>query len=179
MIRPGRCARPSRRRGYSVTEMVIASVLATLLGVLLASACATFGRPALEVEARARITQEAILAAQSLACDLGGFLADTPGRTGTLSQYQFVDWDLSQGNVLLLNFQGASSGDLIVITYQLQGNLLLRSNSATGVTMTVANYVTSFSIEPDPNNGSQARIQFTISFRYFTATYTLIGVSPS
>ena len=62
--------------------------------------------------------------------------------------------------MLLLNFQGASSGDLIVITYQLQGNLLVRSNSSTGVTTTIANYVTGFSVEPDPNNANQVQIQY-------------------
>jgi prepilin-type N-terminal cleavage/methylation domain-containing protein len=185
MIRLGRCTGRHRRSGFTLVEMIIASMLATLLGMLLAGACVTFGRPALEVEARARITQEAILATQSLACDLGGFLADGPGRTGNLGQYQFVDpaWDLSQGNppgtVLLLNFQGATSGDLIVISYQLQGNLLVRSNSSTGVATTIAKYVTGFVVEPDPGNASNVKITITIAFRYFTTTYTLIGVKPS
>jgi prepilin-type N-terminal cleavage/methylation domain-containing protein len=179
MIRQGRCAGRSRRRGFTMMEMIIASVLTALLGMLLAGACATFGRPALEVEARARITQESIMAAQSLACDLGGFLADSPGRTGTLSQYQFVDWDLSQGDVLLLNFQGGGSGNPIVISYQLQGNQLVRSNSSTGVATTIANYVTGFTVAPVANNANQALITITIAFRYFTGTYTLIGVSPS
>lgn len=159
--------------------MVIGSILATLLGMLLATACATFGRPVLEVEARARIEQEAILATQSIACDLGGFLADAPGRTGTLGHYPFVDWDVSNGNVLLLNFQDSTSQDIVVITYELQGNLLVRANSSTGVTTTIAKYVTNFSVSPVPGNAGQAFIQFTIAFRYFTATYTLIGVSPS
>jgi hypothetical protein len=179
MIQQGRRTGRSRRRGFSMMEMIVASMLAALLGILLAGACATFGRPALEVEARARITQESIMAAQSLACDLGGFLADSPGRTGTLSQYQFVDWDLSQGDVVLLNFQGASSNDLVIISYQLQGSQLVRSNSSTGVTTTIANYVTGFTVAPVPNNAKQALITITIAFRYFTATYTLIGVSPS
>jgi hypothetical protein len=168
-----------QRRGTTFTEMVIGAVLATLLGVLLAGACATFARPALEVEARARIAQEAILASQSFACDLGGYLPDSPGQTGTLGQYDFVDWDLSSGNALVLNFQGAQSGDLIVITYELQGNLLVRSNSSTGVTTTIAKYVTSFSVTSDPDHVNMAIIQFTIAFRYFTATYTVVGVSPS
>jgi hypothetical protein len=166
------------RPGFSLLETMLASVLATLLGVLLAMSCATFGRPALQVDARARITQEGILAAQSLACDLGGFLADTSGRTGTSTQYVFSGWDLSQGHALVLNFQGATSSDLIVITYQLSGNHLVRYNATSGVTTTIANYVTSFSVEPNPDNASQALIQITIAFRYFTATYTLIGVNP-
>ncbi len=82
---PPRAAVRHRRAGITVTEMVVATGLATLLMMLLATTWATFGRPALEVEARARIEQEGILAAQSLACDFGGFLADTPGRTGTMS----------------------------------------------------------------------------------------------
>jgi len=165
--------------------MIIVSVMATLLGMLLAGACVTFGRPALEVESRARITQEAILATQSLACDFGGFLADSPGRTLSLGQYQFSvpPWDVSQGDppgtVLLLNFQGATAGNPIVITYQLQGNLLVRSNSSTGVVTTIAKYVTGFSALQDPGNANNVQITITIAYRYFAMTYTLIGVFPS
>ena len=93
----------------------------------MATTWATFGRPALEVEARARIEQEGILAAQSLACDFGGFLADTPGRTGTMSvgaqnPYQFTGWNASNSGVLLLNYYVASTPSVITITYQLEGN---------------------------------------------------------
>jgi prepilin-type N-terminal cleavage/methylation domain-containing protein len=148
-----------RRGGFTLTEMIIASVLASLLMILLSVTWIGFGRPALEVEARARIAQEGILAAQAIACDLGGFLADSPGRTGSFliggssSPYQFLSWDLSQGDVLLLNFQGATGnpGDLVIITYQLQGNLLVRSDSSTGAATTVAKYVTGFAVAPNPN----------------------------
>jgi hypothetical protein len=172
------------RRGSSLVETVLAAFLATILGLLLAMSCATFGRPALEVDARARITQEGILAAQSIACDLGGFLADSSGRTGTCmqnstsNQYSFMGWDLSQGDALVLNFQGASPSDLIVITYQQSGNQLVRYNSSSGITTTIASYVTAFSVAPNPDNTSQALIQITIAFRYFSATYTLVGVNP-
>jgi prepilin-type N-terminal cleavage/methylation domain-containing protein len=178
MMRPYRSS-IRRRRGFSLTELIVAAVLAGLLMSLLAISWVAFGRPALEVEARARIVQEGILAAQSIACDLGGFLADTPGRTGTLAQYDFVDWNLSNSGVFLLNFQGANVGDVIVITYQLSGNQLIRTNSSTGVTTTIAKYVTAFSVVSNPDNSSQALIQITIAFRYFSANYTLIGVPPS
>jgi len=178
MLQPRQGGRGRRSRGFSLLETMMASVLAAVLGLLLATSCATFGRPALEVDARARITQEGILAAQSIACDLGGFLADSPGRTGTSTQYQFSGWDLSHEDVLVLNYQGATASDLISVTYQQSGNQLLRYNSATGVTTTIATYVTGFSVEPNPDNVSQAWIQITVSFRYFTATYSLIGVSP-
>ncbi len=70
-------------------------------------------------------------------------------------------------------------GDTIVITYQVSGNELVRSNSSTGVSTTIAKYVTAFSVVSNPDNSSQALIQITIAFRYFSATYTLIGVPPS
>jgi hypothetical protein len=178
-LRPRRLNQDGRRRrGSSLVETVLAAFLATILGLLLAMSCATFGRPALEVDARARITQEGILAAQSIACDVGGFLADSSGRTGTSSQYSFTGWDLSQGDALVLNFQGATPSDLIVITYQQSGNQLVRYNSSSGITTTIASYVTAFSVAPNPDNTSQALIQITIAFRYFSATYKLIGVSP-
>jgi hypothetical protein len=173
-----------RRRGSSLVETVLAAFLATILGLLLAMSCATFGRPALEVDARARITQEGILAAQSIACDLGGFLADSSGRKGTcmqnstLNQYSFTGWDLSQGDLLVLNFQGATPSEPIVITYQQSGNQLVRYSSSSDITTTIASYVTAFSVSPNPDNLSQALIQITIAFRYFSATYTLVGVSP-
>jgi Tfp pilus assembly protein PilW len=181
---PGRAAVRRRRAGTTVTEMVVATALGTMLMMLVATTWTTFGRPALEVESRARIEQEGILAAQSLACDFAGFLADTPGRTGTMSvgaqnPYQFVGWDASNPGVLLLNFYGASTSAVITISYQLEGNLLVRTNSSTGVSTTVARYVTGFSAAPVSNNVNQVVITLTITYRNFTSTFTLVGVSPS
>jgi hypothetical protein len=175
-----RIGRPTHpRRGYSLIETMVASILAAFLGILLALSCASFGRSAVEVESRARITQEGILAAQSIACDFGGFLADAPGRTGTLTQYSFSSWDVSEGNVLILYFQGTTGSDVIAITYQLSGDQLIRSNSSNGVTTTIARNVTAFTVGSNPENTSQAVIQITVAFRYFTSTYTLIGISPT
>ena len=171
---------PARfRHGFSLIETMVASVLAAFLGILLALSCASFGRSAVEVESRARITQEGILAAQSLACDLGGFLADPPGRTGTLTQYPFQSWDVSQGTVLILYFQGSTPSDVIAVTYQLNGDQLIRTNSSSGITTTIARDVTAFTVGADPDNPSQALIQFTVAYRYFTSTYTLIGINPT
>jgi hypothetical protein len=158
---------------------MVASILAAFLGMLLALSCASFGRTALQVECRARIAQEGILASQSLACDFGGFLADAPGRAGTLAQYSFTNWDTSEPNVLALYFQGTSPSDVIAITYQLSGNQLVRTNSSSGATTTIARCVTAFSAAPNPDNASQVVMQFTIAYRSFASTYTLIGISPT
>jgi Tfp pilus assembly protein PilW len=178
-MRPGRCSRRLGSRGFTLIEMVVAAMLTTLVMMLLGISWMSFGRPAVDVECRARIEREGILTAQSLACDLGGFVGDAPGRTGTLSAYQFVDWDLSNNDVLLLNFQESQGGGLVVISYQLQGSELTRTNSATGVTTTIARYVTAFSVASDPDNSNYAVIQITISYRYFTSTFTLVGVNPA
>jgi hypothetical protein len=177
-----------RRAGITVIEMVVSAALASFLLILLATTWANFGLPALEVEARARIAQEGILAAQSLACDFAGFLADTPGRTGTYldgtaNPYQAGSppWDASTAGVLILNFYGATTttSDPIAITYQLQGNVLVRTNSSTGLTTNVARYVTAFSAAANPNNSNQVVITITIAYRNFTSTFTLIGVPPT
>ena len=167
----------NRRSGFTLMELVVSSLLATVLMMLIAGTWATFGRPALEVEARARITREAILATQSITCDLGGFLADRPGQTGTLDHYSFIDWNLSNIDVLLLNFRGVTPGDLIVVRYQVQDNKLVRFNSSTGAVMTIANHVTGFAVATDPDNANRIRIQIKISYRNFTGTYFLIAVS--
>ena len=99
---------PTRRcRGFTITEMVIGTFLMALLGVLLATAVATFARPAAEVDGRTRLALEASLAAEALARDLSGYLADDKGIPGSLTQYQFSNWvPSSDGTTLVLNFQG-------------------------------------------------------------------------
>lgn len=184
-MRPSARALAQTRRGsFSMTEMTVASSLAALVMILVATTWTTFGKPALEVEARARIEQEGILAAQSLACDLGGFLADLPGRSGTLTApssniYQFTGWDVSHPGVLLLNYAGPSTSPVITVCYQLQGSVLERTDYSTGVTTPAARYVSAFSVGTVPGNSAQIQIAISISYSYFTSTFTLIGIPPS
>ena len=165
-----------RRGGYSLIEAMVASVLSAFLGLLLAMSCASFGRSAVEVDSRARITQEGILAAQSLACDLGGFMADAVGRTGTLAKYSFSSWDYSEGTVLILYYHRATG--IEVVTYSLNGNQLVRSNVSSGVTTPIAHYVSAFSVAANPENSSQAVITITVTYRNFKSTFTLISTGP-
>ena len=70
---------------------------------------ATFARPAAEVDGRTRLALEASLAAEALARDLSGYLADNSGVPGTLTQYQFSNWiPSSDGTTLVLNYQGTA-----------------------------------------------------------------------
>ncbi len=182
-----------------MTGMVVATGIATLLMVLLATTWATFGRRALEVEARARIQQEGVLAAEALARDFGGFLADAPpgvieamsyGGNGSY-QYQFTDYtvDVNNPGLLLLTYSGTRSppSGTIVVQYWFDStnNLLRRQNLSTGIETTVAQYVTDFRAEAYGVN--QVQITITIAYPltprekpkpYFKSAFTLIATHP-
>lgn len=64
--RPG-----GRRRGFSVVELALSGCLMVVLGVILGRAWLAFGRPAIASMARARLAQEANLAAEALSRDVG------------------------------------------------------------------------------------------------------------
>ena len=63
--------RVRRRRGFTLIEMLITGLLMALMAVLLGNAWAAFGRPAIAAAARCRVAQEANLAAEALAYDVG------------------------------------------------------------------------------------------------------------
>src|SRR5208283_3763371 len=140
--------------GFTISEMVIGTFLMALLAVLLAAAVATFARPAAEVDGRTRLALEASMAAEALARDLGGYLADNSGVPGTLTQYQFSNWNpSSDGTILFLNYQGTSPGPpCVIVTYQQQDYRLVRTQLSNGVQTVVARYVTGFLVQPDPTN---------------------------
>jgi hypothetical protein len=68
-----------RRRAATIIEMMVTSVLMVIVAVLLAKTWAMFGRSAISTVARARIAEEANLAAAALANDLG-MLARPPDK---------------------------------------------------------------------------------------------------
>ncbi|MGA2700611.1 MAG: hypothetical protein ABSH35_05885 [Isosphaeraceae bacterium] len=167
-----------------------------LLAVLLAAAVATFARPAAEVDGRTRLALEASLAAEALARDLGGYLADNSGVPGTLTQYQFNNWvPSSDGTTLVLNYQGTPPAPVsLSVTYQEQNYGLVRTLSNGVQNMVVASHVTGFNASlcdsdgsPDPA-GSYLRIEITLTYPdpssprqsnpSFSGTYVLIGVQP-
>ena len=183
--------RTGTRRGFTIIEMVIATFLTAFLALLLAAAVATFARPAAEVDGRTRLALEASLAAEALARDLGGFLADNGGNPGNLTQYKYnlAAWPPPPGQMLLLNFQGTTSGSTVIVTYQ-QNSLyqLVRTQLTSGTQTVVASHVTRFFVQADPNNPNNVQIQLTLtypdplstrsSFPSFSGTYVLIGVPP-
>ena len=66
-----RVAAPRRRRGSTIVELTITSALMVVVAVILSRTWAIFGRSAISTMARARVAQEANLAAAALANDIG------------------------------------------------------------------------------------------------------------
>jgi len=184
------------RTGFTITEMVVTTFLAALLALLLAAAVATFARPAAEVDGRTRLALEASSVTESLARDLGGFLADVDYKPnsgpmpGKLNDYKLI-WPPSwNNNNLILNFQGQDppppTSVIITYTYNPLDCQLVRSNSFTGTnSVVIARHVSNFHVGNNPDN----RIQVTLELTYpdpqskrkyprFKATYTLVGVPP-
>ncbi len=190
----------SQFRGFTIAEMVVAIFLTALLAMLMATAAVTFARPAAEVDGRTRLALEASLAAEALARDLSGYLADNSGVPGTLTQYQLIPipgsnpsiyFMISQnGTLLTLTYQGASPGSQVTVTYQQENNELVRTMGSQIVA--VARHVTGFTVvlcNPDgssnPTNGTSVQISIALTYPEqsnrlpsFSATYVLIGVPP-
>ncbi len=75
-----------RRRGFTLVEMTVTIFLMALVGTLLGNAWLAFGRPAIAVVARCRVAQEANLAAEALAYDVG--LLARPATSEPDTRYQ-------------------------------------------------------------------------------------------
>lgn len=87
--------RPGRRRGFTLLEMLLTGFLMALVGVLLGNAWSAFGRPAITTVARCRVAQEANLAAEALAYDVGRIAR--PASTEPDTRYQ-----VAQGGTTVL-----------------------------------------------------------------------------
>lgn len=74
------------RGGFTLVEMVITGFLMALVAVLLGNAWMAFGRPAIATVARCRVAQEANLAAEALAYDVGRLAR--PATTEPDTRYQ-------------------------------------------------------------------------------------------
>jgi hypothetical protein len=197
---PSRVPTP-RCRGLTIAEMVVAIFLTALLAVLLSAAAATFARPAAEVDGRTRLALEASMAAEALARDLSGYLADNSGNPGTLTQYQFSNWIAASDGSLVLNYQGTPPAPVSVsVTYQQENYELVRTLSNPAQSVVVASHVWNPNNQPafnasrcNPDGslnpaGSYMRIEITLTYPdpssprqgnpSFSGTYVLIGVPP-
>jgi prepilin-type N-terminal cleavage/methylation domain-containing protein len=175
--------RTADRRGFSLVEVSVVTGLLAAFAMLLADAWGAFGSPLVESAFRARLDQEAALALDSLARDLGGSLGDNTGRIGSKLASQFVGWMAPAGSQLWLCFDSTTSPNGIadwaapdtVITYEVNANALVRSNQLTGTNFVVAGNVVALQAQ---DLGGTTQITLTFQYRDVSQTYTLMASSP-
>jgi hypothetical protein len=176
----------TRRRGFSLTEMVTTTFLMTLLAMLLILAWKVFGVPAVEVEARSRLAVAANLAAASLAQDMGGYQVKLEGKTGAGDSvlvyrlYKFDSWQPSDDThpyPVRLRFRPenpASNLTTLTISYysDLNAGTLMRLEEETGTLTTVATHVTQLQVAP------VNQVSFTVSYWRYQGTYGFSAINP-
>jgi type II secretory pathway pseudopilin PulG len=140
-----------RRGGFTIAEMVVATVLSGILAMLLAGAVAAFARPAAEVDGRTRLALEASLTAEALARDLGGYLVpDDTGSRGSLQDCRLTgDPPTTDSSVLTLTFSGVGEVSQYTVAYRRVGTELVRDQSPGQSGVVVAQHVADFLVAPE------------------------------
>jgi type II secretory pathway pseudopilin PulG len=102
-----------RRSGYSLTELVVVTMMMVILTSILITVWAAFCRPARDAAARCRLATEANLFAAALARDMGGYLPGTSGQlvlnNGSL--------DLTCGSLVGLQVPDPSNPTVLQLCY--------------------------------------------------------------
>lgn len=171
-----------RRRGFSLIEATIVSILMSFLAVLLSLVWSAFLRPTSDIAIRCRIAQEANLAVASLTRDLAGSYADN--RTEMKEKYKLVGRMEPDGSQFRLCFDGGSTPNGIadwaapdlMIRYYAEANQLLRWDEEMGTIFVAARDFDSLEAV-DQGDGS---VLLKLNFRYrnISQTYTLLARDP-
>lgn len=163
------------RRGISLLEVTIGSMMAGMIAVMASGVAFDVSRHFAENIAETQVAAEARLAIESFRRDFGGSLPEV--RSGQRDRWRWVGRMIPTIDELRLCFDADqdASADWIapdrVIIYSLQGDRLIRSDSSSGNVYTVARYVEDVQFVI---NGNQ--IEVSIEFRVggFTETYSFV-----
>lgn len=173
-------SRMSPFSGFTLTEVMLVSGLMSLLVLLISGAWRGLGRSSVDAVVRCRVAQEANLAVDSLARDLGGSLADQ--TTGKKEAGRMVGRLVVAGSQLWLCFDGGPADGVAwwfppdtVITYHVQGSQLIRSDQQAGVALAVADNVKQMQLTEQIDG---VKIDLTFQYRDLTRTYTITAKDP-
>ncbi len=172
------------RGGFTLLEVMVASIVMSLFVVLIAHAWRALGRPSADMALRGRLMQEAALAQAALAADLGGYLSNSDGRLGSKTLWPLVGRMQPSNNQLWLCFDGGSSPNGTddwgtpdaVVVYSVQGSRLVRTDQLAGTSITVAQNATALTVQD--LGGGQVQLTLTLSYRGVTETYTWAARDP-
>lgn len=169
-----------RRPGFTLIELLITSGLMGFLAILVSSAWFAFGRSIADSTQRCRVVQEASLAFETLARDLGGQHPET--TTGGRELGREVGRLVVSSSRWMLCFDGEPADDTAnwtapdtVISYELVDGQLVRRDENTGAMFVVATNVEQLVVE-DETDG--IRIELTLRYRDLTRTFTMLAEDP-
>jgi prepilin-type N-terminal cleavage/methylation domain-containing protein len=189
---------PNHRRGFTLVELTVVSLLMAVLAVLLSSAWVGVGRTAADLIGRTQLVRERDVAVAALGRDLGGCSVEPDARTGEKINGRWLKWEypnndsLPSNQDLKLYYDGGtnSTGDTLantVVHYLLASDpdpkvstlILVRRTTVNGGTPTdfiVAKNVYSMTVAPDVN-----AVKIVLCFKYRTLTLTcdLTAKQPS
>lgn len=182
---PHRPGLPRRRRGFTVVEMTVVSLMTAILAVVMASVWSNFCKPALEAAARCRMAAEANLAVASIARDFGGNLPDPAGRLGAPLDGRFTGRMMPDSDWLRLCYHGGSDTDAApkwstpdtIIGYRLDGDRLVRTDETSGAQVVLAAGLTGFAVSENVGVPGVV-IVLTFKARGLTATYSVVALDP-
>jgi hypothetical protein len=184
-----------------VTELIVVSALSLVLLAVLANLYKGICLPTRDAARRCRVALRANLAFSALAQDLGGNLVDpytsssfqtvNPtllARPEGTSDWRFVCWDVSDPTVLRLYFRPGTDDDTTaagkvtdaLITYasveSQSGYQLLRTNSVTGTTVTVAEGLVAAT--PSGGTGFSCALVNDDQWLSITLVFSAVGIAP-
>ncbi len=156
-----------RCRGFTLAEIMVTATLIVVLMMLLCNAWSGFGPPALSAVARARLAQEANLAAEALSRDIGSLAA--PSGTQTDSRYQNVQANGTSLSMTLDQGNGVQQNVTYAIDNADPGKLFRIDSSGKRVVATLVSDFqsksTTMPLMQDGSSVSGVRIDLTLSHR--------------
>lgn len=161
-----------KRRGFSLLEITIASILAAVVVLMASGVSIDISRHMAANIAEAQVAAEARLAIESFRRDLGG--SDLDGNLGDRSEGRLVARMIPSTNELRLCFDANqdASADWVapdrVVTYTVDQGNLIRSDQLSGTSFTVARHIDS--VEFIANSG-QIDIIIDFEFGGFSESY--------
>lgn len=155
------------RRGLTLVEMMMTGFLMAIVAALLGNAWTAFGRPAIAAVARSRVAQEANLAAEALARDVGMLVQDGGASD---SRYLLTDQTDYAPVTLALRIDDGSAGGPRTVTYALSENNLVRTDGDS--TQVVATLLQDFEVTTPllttTDGAGYACVQIDMTFTYRT-----------
>ena len=172
------CSLPPR--GFTLLELMIATLLSSFLLLMIAGMWASLGRSAAGNLADCQIAADALMALDTFRRDLSGTL---PGSSlGGKQQGRLVGRLIVGGNQLRLCYDGNPANGIAdwgnpdrVVVYQLDAGRLVRTDVATGASFVVADSAEQFCVT---DLGTGVRIALTLGRRRVCRTYTLVTRDP-